>query len=513
MNQKGTAYPPKVAVAPGAQPYRPYVLPQPGSKEALRMRQRQERKRQQQSPGEGNLLGLDTRQGSLASSRSSPTESTGAALTIADKLDDLGLQSPRQPPPAELPSSLGESVHFSQRSSSAGSNLSPQVITPDQDTFSREQSRTRQPSIDEAGFGAGLTTLLNGLTRTKSAASSPEPCADSMLPSTAKGVAMQPALWKPDSLAEECDATSCRATFSLTLRRHHCRSCGQVFCERHSRYGLPLYHESERKVKVDRVCEDCWRKVVDVPDVTPTAPEERAMPAAERQGRPAGRRMFSNPPTPLSTSPPKVSRRNSHRKRALTPTARIFTPAETASPTATGYFPTMPTAPLPGEETRPVTGVLATYPLAHKSPSGLSTPTTSSPYGSTASLSVMGSVVPRPPASYRTASQASIRRNLPPSMRLTEVPAYDPSAEQPLGSRTTSEREWVPGQWGYDRKAFDPDLEAESSDEDEEGASSAGSKKRQLVVDGDFRFRAAQDANERKQPQLSSSGGGDWATF
>ncbi|KAG7390672.1 hypothetical protein PHYPSEUDO_007134 [Phytophthora pseudosyringae] len=44
--------------------------------------------------------------------------------------------------------------------------------------------------------------------------------------------------WVPDSLAEKC--YSCQAAFSLMLRRHHCRRCGNVFCDACSSARMPL---------------------------------------------------------------------------------------------------------------------------------------------------------------------------------------------------------------------------------------------------------------------------------
>lgn len=46
------------------------------------------------------------------------------------------------------------------------------------------------------------------------------------------------AAWVPDSLAERC--YQCRAAFSLVLRRHHCRRCGNVFCDTCSSARIPL---------------------------------------------------------------------------------------------------------------------------------------------------------------------------------------------------------------------------------------------------------------------------------
>merc|ERR1712166_1163692 len=35
-------------------------------------------------------------------------------------------------------------------------------------------------------------------------------------------------MWVPNSAAASC--SGCRAGFSMTRRRHHCRSCGMLFC-------------------------------------------------------------------------------------------------------------------------------------------------------------------------------------------------------------------------------------------------------------------------------------------
>ena len=38
-----------------------------------------------------------------------------------------------------------------------------------------------------------------------------------------------PEKWRADSEAVACEA--CSKRFTLTRRRHHCRSCGEVFCD------------------------------------------------------------------------------------------------------------------------------------------------------------------------------------------------------------------------------------------------------------------------------------------
>lgn len=45
---------------------------------------------------------------------------------------------------------------------------------------------------------------------------------------------------KPDHESSVCDHSTCRRTFSYFTRRHHCRCCGNIFCDFHSSYEVPL---------------------------------------------------------------------------------------------------------------------------------------------------------------------------------------------------------------------------------------------------------------------------------
>uniref|UniRef100_A0AC34Q254 RUN and FYVE domain-containing protein 2 n=1 Tax=Panagrolaimus sp. JU765 TaxID=591449 RepID=A0AC34Q254_9BILA len=58
--------------------------------------------------------------------------------------------------------------------------------------------------------------------------------------------------WVKDSDVSNC--TSCNAEFSVTLRRHHCRRCGQIFCDPCSKKKVSLPSHANQV----RVCSQCY---------------------------------------------------------------------------------------------------------------------------------------------------------------------------------------------------------------------------------------------------------------
>ena len=68
--------------------------------------------------------------------------------------------------------------------------------------------------------------------------------------------------WKPDADAVVCDNPLCYRTFNLFERRHHCRHCGHIFCNTHSRYLVPLDQDAEFHPEGadSRACKHCWNK-------------------------------------------------------------------------------------------------------------------------------------------------------------------------------------------------------------------------------------------------------------
>ena len=67
--------------------------------------------------------------------------------------------------------------------------------------------------------------------------------------------------WVPNELASNC--YECKVGFSLTLRKHHCRECGNIFCDKCSPYKVPLPARGLKKPV--RVCVKCHRFLVVAP--------------------------------------------------------------------------------------------------------------------------------------------------------------------------------------------------------------------------------------------------------
>ncbi|XP_044136734.1 lateral signaling target protein 2 homolog [Bufo gargarizans] len=65
---------------------------------------------------------------------------------------------------------------------------------------------------------------------------------------------IEPPEWVPDSASTQC--MSCYAPFTLLRRRHHCRSCGKIFCSRCSGYTTSLPHVPNTQPV--RVCSHCY---------------------------------------------------------------------------------------------------------------------------------------------------------------------------------------------------------------------------------------------------------------
>ncbi|KAI2637297.1 FYVE zinc finger protein [Xylaria nigripes] len=66
--------------------------------------------------------------------------------------------------------------------------------------------------------------------------------------------------WKPDPEATICDEPACLRNFNYWTRRHHCRRCGNIFCDLHSNFGVPLDQDANYNPRgnMSRACAHCY---------------------------------------------------------------------------------------------------------------------------------------------------------------------------------------------------------------------------------------------------------------
>ena len=58
--------------------------------------------------------------------------------------------------------------------------------------------------------------------------------------------------WEHNQVATNC--RSCKANFTATKRKHHCRNCGQIYCDKCSKQKA----KTQTSKKPVRVCDPCY---------------------------------------------------------------------------------------------------------------------------------------------------------------------------------------------------------------------------------------------------------------
>ncbi|KAI9354488.1 hypothetical protein BD770DRAFT_392451 [Pilaira anomala] len=65
--------------------------------------------------------------------------------------------------------------------------------------------------------------------------------------------------WQKDENVKVCSFKNCNQPFNWFQRKHHCRGCGQIYCNTHSGNRLPLFSAKETHHPVfSRVCDKCF---------------------------------------------------------------------------------------------------------------------------------------------------------------------------------------------------------------------------------------------------------------
>ncbi|KAG0148940.1 hypothetical protein CROQUDRAFT_25118, partial [Cronartium quercuum f. sp. fusiforme G11] len=68
---------------------------------------------------------------------------------------------------------------------------------------------------------------------------------------------------KPDLERESCAHDNCQQRFTFIHRKHHCRSCGEIFCRSHTSQtallfdGGPGGEPTGKGLVNSRVCDSC----------------------------------------------------------------------------------------------------------------------------------------------------------------------------------------------------------------------------------------------------------------
>ncbi|KAK4139295.1 uncharacterized protein C8A04DRAFT_33234 [Dichotomopilus funicola] len=109
--------------------------------------------------------------------------------------------------------------------------------------------------------------------------------------------------WKPDQESTICDDTACKRHFSYFIRRHHCRKCGNIFCDDHSAFEIPLDQDANFNPRgvPSRACGHCymqfkeWRILATGKLSTSSSPDSAHGRQLQNQ--------FDIPSTPVATSP------------------------------------------------------------------------------------------------------------------------------------------------------------------------------------------------------------------
>ncbi|XP_054580245.1 lateral signaling target protein 2 homolog [Eptesicus fuscus] len=111
-----------------------------------------------------------------------------------------------------------------------------------------------KPEMDDKDKLRKVTQTLRGAALEDCALCQETPSSSELAAKTRDGDLEDPPEWVPDEACSLC--TACKAPFTVIRRKHHCRSCGKIFCSRCSSHSAPLPRYGQ--VKAVRVCTHCY---------------------------------------------------------------------------------------------------------------------------------------------------------------------------------------------------------------------------------------------------------------
>ncbi|KAI1375025.1 FYVE-domain-containing protein [Hypoxylon crocopeplum] len=106
--------------------------------------------------------------------------------------------------------------------------------------------------------------------------------------------------WKPDPESSICDEPSCMRHFNYWTRRHHCRKCGNIFCDSHSAFDIPLDQDANYNPRgaPSRACSHCFSEF--------KAWRSRTNSQASSDSSSAGRESRTAPTSPAVSTPATI---------------------------------------------------------------------------------------------------------------------------------------------------------------------------------------------------------------
>lgn len=138
-----------------------------------------------------------------------------------------------------------------------------------------------------------------------------------------RSFANPPTPLQADAASSSCDSPTCRSSFGLFTRRHHCRHCGHVFCYNHTPHLVPLDQNARFHPEgvLSRACDLCWsayqrweetrtdrlnkiQSNIDAKNDETTQPAEEDLESSENSGRAALKPNLGQP-TEVAASVPR----------------------------------------------------------------------------------------------------------------------------------------------------------------------------------------------------------------
>ncbi|KAI1078409.1 FYVE-domain-containing protein [Whalleya microplaca] len=134
----------------------------------------------------------------------------------------------------------------------------PSKRIPDKKTEGQDESELRPTTSFISLSGLGAIALLSRRSTGDSGKSMESEWNFDMFPKPSA----QPTRhhWKPDPESAICDEPSCMRRFNYWTRRHHCRKCGNIFCDPHSTFVIPLDQDANFNPRgtISRACSHCY---------------------------------------------------------------------------------------------------------------------------------------------------------------------------------------------------------------------------------------------------------------